>query len=379
MLTSVPAGSRVLTEEIFGPVVSIEPFDSVDAVVTEVNSLEYGLQAGVFTRDLDAALDVAQRLRVGAVMINDTGDFRIDAMPFGGSKRSGVGREGVPFAVDAMTEPKIIAIHRSSPAGLTPSCGAAHLRGSARRLLRGTDRELLGLAIPALGALLAEPVFLLADSAIVGHLGTAQLAGLGIASAVLLNAVFLCIFLAHGTTAAVARQAGAGDLRRAYTLGVDGIWLAVAIGVGLGGLGLVLAPVLVDLLGASGPGDAVCADLPADQPARPARHARRPGRDRRPAGTEGHPYAAARDRPGSRRERPAQPRARLPARAGGGGLSARHRDRPGGSRRLAGRGRGPRRPPSRRAPAPRPAGHRGDRPARTCRCSPAPCSCASRC
>ena len=104
----------MLTEEIFGPVVSIEPFDSVDAVVTEVNSLEYGLQAGVFTRDLDAALDVAQRLRVGAVMINDTGDFRIDAMPFGGSKRSGVGREGVPFAVDAMTEPKIIAIHRTS-------------------------------------------------------------------------------------------------------------------------------------------------------------------------------------------------------------------------------------------------------------------------
>lgn len=114
VLTSVPAGSQVFTEEIFGPVVSIEPFESVDAVVTEVNSLEYGLQAGVFTRDLDAALDVAQQLRVGAVMINDTGDFRIDAMPFGGSKRSGVGREGVPFAVDAMTEPKIIAIHRSS-------------------------------------------------------------------------------------------------------------------------------------------------------------------------------------------------------------------------------------------------------------------------
>jgi glyceraldehyde-3-phosphate dehydrogenase (NADP+) len=113
VLTSVPAGARVLTEEVFGPVVSIEPFDSVDAAVTEVNSLEYGLQAGVFTRDLDAALDVAQRLRVGAVMINDTGDFRIDAMPFGGSKRSGVGREGVPFAVDAMTEPKIIAIHRT--------------------------------------------------------------------------------------------------------------------------------------------------------------------------------------------------------------------------------------------------------------------------
>jgi glyceraldehyde-3-phosphate dehydrogenase (NADP+) len=114
VLTSVPVGSPVLTEEIFGPVVSIEPFDSTDAVVTEVNGLAYGLQAGVFSRDLDAALDVAHRLRVGAVMVNDTGDFRIDAMPFGGSKGSGVGREGVPFAVDAMTEPKIIAIHRTS-------------------------------------------------------------------------------------------------------------------------------------------------------------------------------------------------------------------------------------------------------------------------
>jgi putative MATE family efflux protein len=116
---------------------------------------------------------------------------------------------------------------------------------------RETDRELLRLAVPAFGALVAEPVFLLADSAIVGNLGTAQLAGLGIASAVMLNAVFLCIFLAHGTTAAVARQAGAGDLRRAYALGVNGIWLAIAIGIGLAGVGLALTPQLVDLLGAS--------------------------------------------------------------------------------------------------------------------------------
>jgi glyceraldehyde-3-phosphate dehydrogenase (NADP+) len=111
VLTGVPAGSRVLTEEIFGPVVSIEAVDSVEVAVDAVNSSDYGLQAGVFTRDIDAALNIARRLRVGAVMINDTGDFRIDAMPFGGGKRSGVGREGVPYAVDAMTEPKIVAIH----------------------------------------------------------------------------------------------------------------------------------------------------------------------------------------------------------------------------------------------------------------------------
>jgi acyl-CoA reductase-like NAD-dependent aldehyde dehydrogenase len=103
----------VLAEEVFGPVVSIQAYASLDATVAEVNRSDYGLQAGVFTRDLDAALDVAQRLRVGAVMVNDTGDFRIDAMPFGGSKHSGVGREGVPFAVEAMTEPKIVAINRA--------------------------------------------------------------------------------------------------------------------------------------------------------------------------------------------------------------------------------------------------------------------------
>ena len=94
-------------------------------------------------------------------------------------------------------------------------------------------------------------MFLIADSAIVGRLGTAQLAGLGIASAVLLNAVFLCIFLAHGTTSAVARQAGAG------TFGVPMPWAWTGSGwpsrsaSGLGALGIVLAPVLVDLLGAS--------------------------------------------------------------------------------------------------------------------------------
>jgi glyceraldehyde-3-phosphate dehydrogenase (NADP+) len=113
VLSGVPGGARVLTQEVFGPVVSIEPFASVDEAVTAVNGSDYGLQAGVFTRDIDSALDVAERLRVGAVMINATGDFRIDAMPFGGSKHSGVGREGVPFAVEAMTEPKIIAINRA--------------------------------------------------------------------------------------------------------------------------------------------------------------------------------------------------------------------------------------------------------------------------
>ena len=96
---------------------------------------------------------------------------------------------------------------------------------------RGVSREILRLAVPAFLALVAEPLFLLADSAIVGHLGTTQLAALGIASSVLGTLVSLCIFLAYGTTASVARRLGAGDTAGALRQGVDGLWLAVLIGV----------------------------------------------------------------------------------------------------------------------------------------------------
>src|SRR5918995_6563474 len=93
------------------------------------------------------------------------------------------------------------------------------------------DREILRLALPALGALVAEPLFLLADSAIVGHLGTPQLAGLGIAATILGTLVNVSVFLAYGTTAAVARMLGAGDVRGALRAGIDGCWLALLVGV----------------------------------------------------------------------------------------------------------------------------------------------------
>lgn len=111
------------------------------------------------------------------------------------------------------------------------------------------DREILRLAVPAFGALIAEPLFLLTDSAIVGHLGTPQLAGLGVAGAILLTGVSLCVFLAYGTTAAVARRTGAGDLRGALAQGVDGLWLAVTIGVALTLLGLPLVEPLIAAFG----------------------------------------------------------------------------------------------------------------------------------
>ncbi len=103
---------------------------------------------------------------------------------------------------------------------------------------RALDAEIRRLAVPAFLALIAEPLYLLADAAIIGHLGTAELAGLGIAGAILQTVVGLCVFLAYGTTAAVARLLGAGDLRAALSQGMDGIWLAVVIGVvaTLGGL-----------------------------------------------------------------------------------------------------------------------------------------------
>ncbi len=113
------------------------------------------------------------------------------------------------------------------------------------------DREIWRLAVPAFLALVAEPLFLLADAAIVGHLGTAPLAGLGIAGAVLQTAVGLCVFLAYGTTAGVARHLGAGDLRGALTQGIDGVWLAVAIGLLTTLLGVLLTDPLVHLFGAS--------------------------------------------------------------------------------------------------------------------------------
>jgi putative MATE family efflux protein len=101
------------------------------------------------------------------------------------------------------------------------------------------DREIWRLAVPAFLALVAEPLFLLADSAIVGHLGTRQLAGLGVAGVVLQTITGICVFLAYGTTAAVARRIGAGNTRGALRQGIDGLWLAVIIGV------LVTVPCLV--------------------------------------------------------------------------------------------------------------------------------------
>ncbi|WP_334143917.1 MATE family efflux transporter [Rhabdothermincola sp.] len=114
------------------------------------------------------------------------------------------------------------------------------------------DAEILRLALPALGALMAEPLYVLADTAVVGHLGTEPLAGLAVASSILLIGYSLFIFLAYGTTASVARLLGAGEERRAAHEAVQGMWLAVLVGVALAVAGYVLAEPLVSLVGAGG-------------------------------------------------------------------------------------------------------------------------------
>ncbi len=119
--------------------------------------------------------------------------------------------------------------------------------------LAGTDRELLRLAVPAVGALVAEPLYLLADTAVVGHLGTSPLAGLAVASGVLLFAYGMCIFLAYGTTASVARLTGAGRPEAAAAQAVQGLWLAASLGVTLAVLGAWFGQRLLGLLGAEGP------------------------------------------------------------------------------------------------------------------------------
>ena len=122
----------------------------------------------------------------------------------------------------------------------------APVRRSAR------DREILRLALPALGALAAEPLYLLTDTAIVGHLGTPQLAALALAATVLSNLVALCIFLTYGTTARVTRLHGAGQDAEAAALGPQALWLALAAGVVVGGAVAALAGPLVHALGGEG-------------------------------------------------------------------------------------------------------------------------------
>jgi acyl-CoA reductase-like NAD-dependent aldehyde dehydrogenase len=108
VLQDVPKSARMSCCEVFGPVVAINSFSNLEDAIHDVNDTPYGLQAGIFTRDLSRAFHAAKTLRVGGVMINDIPGFRADNMPYGGVKESGMGREGPSYAIEEMTESKLI-------------------------------------------------------------------------------------------------------------------------------------------------------------------------------------------------------------------------------------------------------------------------------
>jgi acyl-CoA reductase-like NAD-dependent aldehyde dehydrogenase len=114
VLTNVPDTAKVCTQEVFAPLVGLYPFDDFNDALARVNASSYGLQAGVFTNDLLRALVAHEVLEVGGVIVNDVSAWRIDHMPYGGMKDSGTGREGPRYAIEEMTEPKIIVINRDT-------------------------------------------------------------------------------------------------------------------------------------------------------------------------------------------------------------------------------------------------------------------------
>ncbi|MCL5289294.1 MAG: aldehyde dehydrogenase family protein [Acidobacteria bacterium] len=111
VLTGTKSAQRVNCMEIFAPALTVEPYDDVCDAVRQVNSTEYGLQAGLFTRDMALAFAAYDSLEVGGVIINDVPTFRIDHMPYGGIKDSGAGREGIRYAIEEMTERKLMAVN----------------------------------------------------------------------------------------------------------------------------------------------------------------------------------------------------------------------------------------------------------------------------
>lgn len=112
VLTDVSETSKVCAQEVFAPLVGLYPFDDFDEAVRRVNASSFGLQAGVFTNDLLRTLSAFDGIEAGGVIVNDVSAWRIDHMPYGGVKDSGTGREGPRYAIEEMTEPKIIVINR---------------------------------------------------------------------------------------------------------------------------------------------------------------------------------------------------------------------------------------------------------------------------
>ena len=148
LLSRTTPEMKVRCEEVFGPVVTISPYETFEDALAEVNNSKYGLQAGVFTNDINRALRAHRTLEVGGVIINDVSAFRADQMPYGGSKDSGFGREGLRFAMEEMTEPRIMVLShvpREAARGTTvsakrrPACRSSPI--AVLRVPRGDFRQ----------------------------------------------------------------------------------------------------------------------------------------------------------------------------------------------------------------------------------------------
>ena len=110
ILANTTADMKVRCEEVFGPVITVQPYQTFEEALAEVNGTPYGLQAGVFTSSIERAMLAHRELEVGGVIVNDMSAFRADQMPYGGSKESGYGREGLRYAMEEMTEPRIMVL-----------------------------------------------------------------------------------------------------------------------------------------------------------------------------------------------------------------------------------------------------------------------------
>jgi acyl-CoA reductase-like NAD-dependent aldehyde dehydrogenase len=110
ILTGTKPGMKVRDEEVFGPVVAIEPYEDFEEALAEVNHSKYGLQAGLMTRDAGRILTAYRELEVGALIVGDSPNWRLDPMPYGGVKDSGLGREGIRYAMEEMTEPRMLVM-----------------------------------------------------------------------------------------------------------------------------------------------------------------------------------------------------------------------------------------------------------------------------
>jgi acyl-CoA reductase-like NAD-dependent aldehyde dehydrogenase len=113
LLENVPSDSSVLREEAFAPLAVLQHYGTFEEALAMVNDSRFGLQAGVFTNNLQNAIRAFEELEVGGVMVNQVPTFRVENMPYGGIKESGSGREGVRYAMEEMTEPRSLVINKS--------------------------------------------------------------------------------------------------------------------------------------------------------------------------------------------------------------------------------------------------------------------------